>query len=131
MTSAAFVAGPKKFVSFPLEPTPATATVKPLVLRKTWRARTSSPVIPAERERVNEVLVVEGVVVDEHFAPVVELKLSPDLQSVVSVEGVGVGIVGVVNTGRYEDPPPPPPITRRVGVATTASVKSIAPVVLV
>jgi len=51
------VAGPKYVDSFPGEPAPEEATLKPLLFRKTWRALTSEPDEPMVRDLVNGEIV--------------------------------------------------------------------------
>src|SRR3989344_1357406 len=52
LTSAAFVSEPNLVVSFPREPGPLFATVKPCALSQTWSALTSSPIEPSFRSRL-------------------------------------------------------------------------------
>src|SRR3989344_7615785 len=59
--SAARVRPPNIIVSFPGEPGPLSATIKPFAFKNCWSARASSPVEPTSRSRVNEDEDVEGV----------------------------------------------------------------------
>src|SRR3989344_5735171 len=56
LASAARVKPPKVDVSFPGEPGPLSAIAKPFAFKNAWSARTSSPVAPTSRSRVNAVL---------------------------------------------------------------------------
>jgi hypothetical protein len=51
--SAALVAGPNRFVSFPIEPGPVFVTMNPLLLSSSCNAFTSGPTEPRNKSRVN------------------------------------------------------------------------------
>src|SRR3989344_5419059 len=154
--SAPRVRAPNRSVSLPGEPGPLSATVKPCALRYCWSARTSSPVTPVSRSRVNVPLdtapapvnpptwsdaltlsmtdwsalkEARRVRIDCTCASVSPATGAPQLvvgADVVVVVGSGVVVVVVVVVVPPPPPPPPPPLLE-VGVGVGVSLAWLPP----